>query len=111
MQLIDYITCVPDFPNPGIMFRDISPLLAAPKAFQFSIDRFSDTVRIPLFPTFPQSRCPNRSPAILYDFRNWRQCDSCFAADHSHKQQGKAQTAGCGENWEGQEEWTVAIRC
>jgi adenine phosphoribosyltransferase len=31
---------VPDFPKPGIMFRDITPLLADPKVFQAVIDQF-----------------------------------------------------------------------
>lgn len=37
MKLTDYITAVPDFPNPGILFRDMSQLLADPKAFAESI--------------------------------------------------------------------------
>lgn len=31
---------IPDFPKPGIMFRDITPLLADPKGFQAVIDQF-----------------------------------------------------------------------
>jgi adenine phosphoribosyltransferase len=34
MNLLDYLPGVPDFPKPGILFRDISPLLANPDAFQ-----------------------------------------------------------------------------
>lgn len=34
MNLIDYLPVVPDFPKPGIMFRDISPLLANAAAFK-----------------------------------------------------------------------------
>jgi adenine phosphoribosyltransferase len=37
MDLLDYLPVVPDFPKPGIMFRDISPLLANPEAFQEAI--------------------------------------------------------------------------
>jgi adenine phosphoribosyltransferase len=33
MNLLDYIPSVPDFPKPGILFKDISPLLANPQAF------------------------------------------------------------------------------
>jgi len=33
---------IPDFPKPGIMFRDITPLLADPKAFQAVIDLFAE---------------------------------------------------------------------
>jgi adenine phosphoribosyltransferase len=29
----DHIRAVPDFPKPGILFRDITPLLASPKVF------------------------------------------------------------------------------
>lgn len=33
MQLTDYIRDIPDFPKEGILFRDITPLLAEPEAF------------------------------------------------------------------------------
>jgi adenine phosphoribosyltransferase len=37
-ELKRYIRSIPDFPKPGIMFRDITPLLATPEAFQRVID-------------------------------------------------------------------------
>jgi adenine phosphoribosyltransferase len=37
MNLLDYLPGVPDFPKPGILFRDISPLLANPAAFRDAI--------------------------------------------------------------------------
>ena len=37
MNLLDYLPGVPDFPKPGILFRDISPLLANPAAFKEAI--------------------------------------------------------------------------
>jgi adenine phosphoribosyltransferase len=39
MNLLDYLPGVPDFPKPGILFRDISPLLADPSAFKEAILR------------------------------------------------------------------------
>jgi len=39
MDLAHYIRDIPDFPKPGILFKDITPLLAEPRAFQVSIDR------------------------------------------------------------------------
>ena len=45
MNLKEYIRNVPDFPKPGIMFRDITPLLAAPEAFRFAIKQFADRFR------------------------------------------------------------------
>ena len=41
MDFLDYLTVVPDFPKPGIMFRDISPLLANPEAFQEAIKQLA----------------------------------------------------------------------
>ena len=41
MDLKAYIRDVPDFPKPGILFRDITPLLAAPEAFGHVVDRFA----------------------------------------------------------------------
>ena len=38
MDLTDFVPVVPDFPEPGVGFRDITPLLAAPQAFRASID-------------------------------------------------------------------------
>lgn len=37
MNLLDYLPGVPNFPKPGILFRDISPLLANPDAFKTAI--------------------------------------------------------------------------
>lgn len=38
MDLQAFIRDVPDFPKPGIVFKDITPLLANPKALSASID-------------------------------------------------------------------------
>src|SRR5438093_3483115 len=38
MELASYIRDIPDFPKPGILFKDITPLLAEPRAFQKAID-------------------------------------------------------------------------
>jgi adenine phosphoribosyltransferase len=38
MDLTAYIRNIPDFPKPGIQFKDITPLLADPKAFRTAID-------------------------------------------------------------------------
>ena len=40
MDLAKYIRDIPDFPKPGILFKDITPLLNDPAAFQEAIDRF-----------------------------------------------------------------------
>ena len=45
MNLKEYIRNVPDFPKPGIMFRDITPLLSAPEAFRYTIRQFADRYR------------------------------------------------------------------
>src|SRR5262245_25276957 len=38
MNLREFIRDIPDFPKPGIRFKDITPLLADPTAFQVAID-------------------------------------------------------------------------
>jgi adenine phosphoribosyltransferase len=45
IQLANYIESVPDFPKPGILFRDISPLLASPAAFSTAIDQLASHAR------------------------------------------------------------------
>jgi adenine phosphoribosyltransferase len=45
MDLKNYIRNVPDFPKPGIMFRDITPLLATPAALRTAVERFADQYR------------------------------------------------------------------
>jgi adenine phosphoribosyltransferase len=40
-ELKSVIRSIPDFPKPGIMFRDITPLLSNPKAFQAVIDQLT----------------------------------------------------------------------
>jgi adenine phosphoribosyltransferase len=42
--LEDHIRDVPGFPRPGIVFRDITPLLADPAAFRTAVDAIVDAV-------------------------------------------------------------------
>ena len=45
MQIESLIRAIPDFPIPGILFRDITPLLADPQGFRTTIDLFVDRFR------------------------------------------------------------------
>ncbi len=44
MNLKDHIRGIPDFPKPGILFYDISTLLAHPAAWQTAVERLAETV-------------------------------------------------------------------
>lgn len=45
MDLKDHIRGIPDFPKPGILFYDISPILADPQAFREAIRQLAGVVR------------------------------------------------------------------
>ena len=45
MNLKDHIAEVPDFPDPGILFYDISPLLAHPAAWQETVNQLAQAVK------------------------------------------------------------------
>jgi len=45
MDLKQYIRDIPDFPKPGILFKDITPLLADPRAFKSAVDAFVEHYR------------------------------------------------------------------
>lgn len=45
MQLTDYIRAIPDFPKPGILYRDITPLLRNPQAFRAAITELANHFR------------------------------------------------------------------
>lgn len=45
MNLLDYLPGVPDFPKPGVLFRDISPLLANPGAFKEAIRQLDEIAK------------------------------------------------------------------
>ena len=53
-ELKRYIRDVPDFPSPGILFRDITPLLADGPAWQQAVDHVA--------PRDPVARRRRRSP-------------------------------------------------
>lgn len=44
-DLEPYIRPIQDFPKPGILFRDITPLLGTPTAFRAAIERLADRYR------------------------------------------------------------------
>jgi len=45
LDLRSYIRDIPDFPKAGILFRDITPLLAHPPAFRQAIERIANHYR------------------------------------------------------------------
>jgi adenine phosphoribosyltransferase len=45
IDLKSFIRDVPDFPKPGILFRDISPLLADGPAWRACVDRLAERIR------------------------------------------------------------------
>jgi adenine phosphoribosyltransferase len=45
IDLRDYIRDVPDFPKPGIVFKDITPLLLEPKAFDQAVTALAEPAR------------------------------------------------------------------
>lgn len=51
MDLKSYIRDIKDFPTPGIMFRDITPLLMDSKAFNYVVDAFAERYTASTFDT------------------------------------------------------------
>ncbi len=45
LNLHEYVRCIPDFPKPGILFRDITPMLRHPAAFRQVITQLADHYR------------------------------------------------------------------
>ena len=45
MDLRNYIRDVPDFPKPGIVFKDITPLLVEPAAFDAAVNALAEYAR------------------------------------------------------------------
>ncbi len=44
-RLTQAVRTVPDFPSPGIQFKDITPILADPKLLRFAVDSLADPYR------------------------------------------------------------------
>ncbi|MBI1902797.1 MAG: adenine phosphoribosyltransferase [Planctomycetia bacterium] len=45
LKLQDFVRTIPDFPQPGIRFRDITPLLRSPEAFRAAVEAMADRYR------------------------------------------------------------------
>lgn len=39
-KLDDYVKAIPDFPKPGVLFRDVTGILESPDGFQLALDKF-----------------------------------------------------------------------
>ena len=44
-KLEDYVVTIPDFPEPGIMFRDVTSILQDPDGFKLAVDSLTDMVK------------------------------------------------------------------
>ncbi len=42
IELKDFIRDIPNYPKPGILFKDITPLLRHPEAFKLAVDRMAN---------------------------------------------------------------------
>lgn len=93
VELRDYIRDIPDFPKPGILFRDITPLLKDAAAFRAAVDRLVEyceplrldaivgiesrgfllasplayCIRAPLIPVRKKGRLPFKTHTVSYD--------------------------------------------
>jgi len=45
VRLEDHIHDIPDFPKPGIVFKDITPLFLDPEALRYTVDQLADYAR------------------------------------------------------------------
>jgi len=45
LELADYVRSIPDFPKPGILFRDITPMLRNAAAFRQAVTMLADHYR------------------------------------------------------------------
>jgi adenine phosphoribosyltransferase len=52
MDIRDHIRAVPDFPKPGILFRDITPVTEDPAAYQAALSGMVDLIRNIEFDSF-----------------------------------------------------------
>ena len=50
----DYVTTIPDFPEPGILFRDITTVLEDPDGLKLAIDSMKELVSSLDFDVIPQ---------------------------------------------------------
>ncbi len=50
LDLASFLRDVPDFPRPGVVFKDITPLLGNPEAFGAAVERLTEAAR-PYQPT------------------------------------------------------------
>lgn len=41
-RLLAHVRDIPDFPEPGILFKDLTPLLGDPEAFRYVVDAIAD---------------------------------------------------------------------
>jgi adenine phosphoribosyltransferase len=44
MDILNYVTEIEDFPQSGILFRDISPIFSNPEIFEFTIKKMSEKI-------------------------------------------------------------------
>ena len=44
MDILNYVTEIEGFPQPGILFRDISPIFSNPEVFEFTIKKMSEKI-------------------------------------------------------------------
>lgn len=45
MNLREYIRDIPDYPKPGILFFDITPILKTPKVLQYAVDALAEKLQ------------------------------------------------------------------
>ena len=97
-RLRDAIRDIPDFPKPGIMFKDITTLLADPKLFRATVDAFAqrfagDHIDAAYDIVFRANFFASAEPRSRA--RAGTRCDVPFTSQLRRCQQDAAQPAAC----------------